>query len=76
MSNDDTSKMMRFSLDDLPADDTDWERLKAASEEDVAAAASADIDNPPLNEPQLAAMRRPVGPPIKEQRPAMLPAAE
>jgi len=39
------------------ADRTDWKRLEAMTEEEIEANASADVDNPPLTEEQLARMR-------------------
>ena len=38
-------------------DRTDWKRLEAMTEEEIEANASADVDNPPLTEEQLARMR-------------------
>lgn len=42
----------------LPQGDTDWERLRAMTDEQATAAALADPDNPPLTDEQLAAMHR------------------
>lgn len=42
----------------LPQGDTNWERLRTMTDEQAAAAAFADPDNPPLTDEQLAAMRR------------------
>ena len=40
------------------AESTDWERLRAMTDEEVAAAALADPDAQPLSEAQLAGMKR------------------
>ena len=42
----------------LPKGNTDWERIRSMTEEEVEAAALADPDNPPLSKEQLAKMRR------------------
>jgi putative transcriptional regulator len=41
-----------------PRDDTDWERVKAMTDEEVLAAALADPDAQPLSPEELAKMRR------------------
>jgi putative transcriptional regulator len=53
-----TSKVVRFSADRLPRDRTDWARVKAMSDDEVAAAALSDPDAQPLGPAQLAKMRR------------------
>jgi putative transcriptional regulator len=42
----------------LPKGNTDWERIRSMTEEEVEAAALADPDNSPLSKEQLAKMRR------------------
>jgi putative transcriptional regulator len=39
-------------------DKTDWARLNAMTEEEIEAAAVADLDNPPLTETELKKLRR------------------
>ena len=58
MSNNDTSKLVRYSSDNLPPDKTDWARLDAMTDEEVMAAALSDPDAQPLTPEQLAKMRR------------------
>ena len=57
MSKNSTSKVVRYSLDRLPHDETDWARLDAMTEEEVVAAARSDPDAQPLTPEQLARMR-------------------
>jgi putative transcriptional regulator len=52
------SKVVRYPRDQLPADETDWERLAAMTDEEVDAAARSDPDAQPLTPEQLARMRR------------------
>ena len=58
MSKKNTSKLVRYRRDDLPADRTDWDRVDAMTDEDVVAAALSDPDAQPLPPEQLANMRR------------------
>jgi putative transcriptional regulator len=58
MSKNNTSKVVRYSRDNLPPDRTDWARLKAMTDEEVMAAALSDPDAQPLTPEQLARMRR------------------
>ena len=58
MSKNNTSKVVRYSRDNLPPDRTDWARLKAMTDEEVMAAALSDPDAQPLTAEQLARMRR------------------
>src|SRR6266850_1448618 len=58
MNNEHTSKVIRYSSDNLPPDRTDWARLDAMTEEEVTAAALSDPDAQPLTSEQLAKMRR------------------
>jgi putative transcriptional regulator len=58
MSKKSTSKVVRYSRDNLPADRTDWVRIDAMTEEEVLAAALSDPDAQPLTSEQLAKMRR------------------
>jgi putative transcriptional regulator len=53
-----TSKLVRFSADRLPADRTDWTRVNAMTEAQVTAAALSDPDAKPLTSAQLAKLRR------------------
>lgn len=43
---------------DLPIGKTDWDRLKAMTEEEINAAALSDPDCPPLTEEQLSRFKR------------------
>jgi len=43
---------------DLPMGKTDWDRLKAMTEEEINAAALSDPDCPPLTEEQLSRFKR------------------
>lgn len=52
------SKVVRHSSNRLPPDKTDWGRLDAMTDEEVAAAARSDPDAQPLTPEQLARMRR------------------
>ena len=58
MSKKNTSKMVRYSRETLPPDNTDWKRLDAMSDAEVTAAALSDPDAQPLTSEQLARMRR------------------
>src|SRR6202795_4305559 len=58
MSKNSTSKVVRYSRDDLPTDKTDWARIDAMTDEEVVAAALSDPDAQPLNPEQLAKMRQ------------------
>jgi len=58
MNNNGTSKVVRYSSDNLPPDKTDWARVNAMTDEEVMAAALADPDAQPLTPDQLAKMRR------------------
>lgn len=58
MSKNSTSKVVRYSRDNLPTDKTDWARLDAMTDEEVMAAALSDPDAQPLTPEQLAGMRR------------------
>ena len=42
-------KYTRSELDSLP-DETDWERVDALTDEEIDAAASSDMDDPPTDE--------------------------
>jgi putative transcriptional regulator len=52
------SKVVRYSRDTLPPDDTDWARVDAMTDDEVVAAAQSDPDAQPLTPEQLARMRR------------------
>jgi putative transcriptional regulator len=58
MSKNSTSRVVRYSRDNLPADRTDWVRIDAMTEGEVLAAALSDPDAQPLTSEQLAKMRR------------------
>jgi putative transcriptional regulator len=58
VSKNNTSKVVRYSRDKLPPDKTDWERLRAMTDEEVVAAALSDPDAQPMTSEQLAKMRR------------------
>jgi len=58
MSKKNTSKVVRYSPDNLPTDRTDWARVRAMTDEEVTAAALSDPDAQPLTPEQLARMRR------------------
>jgi putative transcriptional regulator len=58
MSKKNTSKVVRYSPDNLPTDRTDWARVRAMTDEEVTAAALSDPDAQPLTPKQLARMRR------------------
>jgi putative transcriptional regulator len=49
--------MVRYSPDNLPPDRTDWERVRAMTDEEAMAAALSDPDAQPLTAEQLARMR-------------------
>jgi hypothetical protein len=48
MSKGDTSKVVRYSRDNLPPDQTDWARVAAMTDDETMAAALSDPDAPPL----------------------------
>jgi len=52
-------RMKRFEYDPShpPRDDTDWARVDAMTEDEINAAARADLDAPPLTEEELAELR-------------------
>ena len=58
MSKNSTTKVVRYSRDKLPPDETNWTRINAMTDEEVVAAARSDPDAPPLTPQQLAKMRR------------------
>src|SRR5258708_6366485 len=58
MSKNSTSKVVRYSRDNLPIDKTDWARIDAMTDEEVVAAALSDPDAQPLTPEQLSKMRR------------------
>ena len=58
MSKTSITRVNRKLGDPLPKGDTDWERLKAMTDEEVVAAALSDPDAQPLTSDQLAKMRR------------------
>src|SRR5215510_3108241 len=58
MSKKGTSKVVRYSRNNLPPDKTDWARINAMTDEEVMAAALSDPDAQPLTREQLAKMRR------------------
>lgn len=58
MSKKATTKVVRYSRDKLPVDETDWARVNAMTDEQVVAAALSDPDAPPLTPERLARMRR------------------
>jgi putative transcriptional regulator len=58
MSTNSTSKVVRYSRDNLPADKTDWARIAALTDDEVTAAALSDPDAQPLADEELAKMRR------------------
>ena len=58
MNNDNTSKMVHYSRDSLPPDQTDWERLRRMTGGEVMAAALSDPDAQPMTPEQLARARR------------------
>ena len=43
-------RIVRYTLETLPKSDTDWERVKNMTEEEIEANALSDPDNPPLEE--------------------------
>jgi putative transcriptional regulator len=59
MSKNSTSKVVRYSHEKLPRDETDWARFDAMTDEEVVAAALSDPDAQPLT-PEQAARLRPV----------------
>jgi putative transcriptional regulator len=71
MSKNSTSKVVRYSRDNLPADKTDWARIDAMTDEEVVAAALSDPDAQPLTPEQLAKMRRVSRVKVLRQRLAM-----
>ena len=58
MSKNSSSKVVRYSRDNFPSDQTDWARLDAKTDEELLAAALSDPDAQPLSAEQLARMRR------------------
>src|ERR1700736_4561319 len=58
MNKNSTSKVVRYSRDNLRSDKTDCEWLDAMTDEEVMAAALSDPDAQPLTPEQLAKMRR------------------
>jgi putative transcriptional regulator len=58
MSKNNISKVVRYSRDILPPDDTDWARIDAMTDEEAVEAALSDPDAQPLTPEQLATMRR------------------
>lgn len=58
MSKNSTSRVVRYSRDNLPADRIDWARIDAMTEEEVLAGALSDPDAQPLTSEQLAKMRQ------------------
>jgi putative transcriptional regulator len=58
MSKSNTSKVVRYSRNNLPPDKTNWARIDAMTDEEVVAAAASDPDAQPLTAKQLAKMRR------------------
>ena len=57
MSKNGTSKVVRYSRENLPPDKTNWARIDAMTDEEVVAAALSDPDAQPLT-PEQWAMRR------------------
>jgi uncharacterized protein (DUF4415 family) len=48
-------RIVRFTRDEIPADGgTDWERVRAMSDEEIERNAADDPDNPPLSAEELA----------------------
>jgi uncharacterized protein (DUF4415 family) len=48
-------RIVRFTRDEIPEDGgTDWERLRAMTEEEIEQNALEDPDNPPLTEDEIA----------------------
>lgn len=58
MSKNSTTKVVRYSRDKPPPDETDWARVNAMTDKEVVAAAMSDPDALPLTPEQLARMRR------------------
>ena len=58
MSKTDTTRVTLKSGETLPRGDTDWARLEAMTDEEIAAAALSDRDAQPSTSEQLAKMRR------------------
>lgn len=58
MSKNNTSKVVRYSRENLPRDRTDWARVRAMKDKEIWAAARSDPDAQPLTPAQLAKMRR------------------
>ena len=53
-----TTKIVRYSSDDLPPDDeTDWAKVMAMTDEEIHARALADPDAQPMTPEELARMR-------------------
>jgi putative transcriptional regulator len=57
MSKNITSKVVRYTRDNLPAGNTDWARIEAMTDEEVVAAALSDPDARRNNWPGCAACR-------------------
>jgi putative transcriptional regulator len=58
MNKNDTSKVVRYSRNNLPPDKTNWARIDAMTDDEAVAAALSDPDAQPLTPEQLAKMRR------------------
>src|ERR1700730_4280710 len=58
MSKKNTSKVIRYSRENLPPDKTDWAWINAMTDEEVVARARSDPDAQPLTSEHLARMRR------------------
>ena len=57
MSKNSTSKVVRYSREKPPRDETDWARFDAMTDEEVVAAALSDPDAQPLTPEQAARLR-------------------
>jgi putative transcriptional regulator len=71
MSKSNTSKVARYSRNNLPPDETDWSRVDAMTDQDVMAAAVSDPDAQPLTAEQLGKMQRVSRVKVLRQRLAM-----
>jgi uncharacterized protein (DUF4415 family) len=59
-------RIVRYTLENLPEDtETDWERVKAMTEEEIEEGARSDPDNPPLDDEFFRTARR-ITPPVKK----------
>lgn len=47
-------RIVSFARDEVPKGNTDWDRLRAMTEEEIDAGAASDPDNPPLTDDVLA----------------------